>query len=442
MLRSLLGTRIRERRRLKKLSQTALAKKAGISVSYMNLIEHNHRGIAGRTLLAIAEALEVSSEELSEGADHALMTHLQEAATFDASNQVEISRTEEFIGRFPGWAKLTETLFENVQSQNERLEALSDRLGRDPFLADAMHLMLSNITAIQSTSDILATTDDIPKSTADKFLKNMTIESTRLAETIVNLLAYFDETRSDETQNQSNRGQSNLDGFWESRKFFLPELESSHIKQTSLDDVLNNLDFEANSEKSDVKASLHRYIGVTSKMPIGLFLGTALKNNFEPISISQELNIAIEDVFFRLAHLPDMYKGKEQPQFGLIECDGSGGVLFRKPLKMLSLPRKSSACPLWPLYRAISQPMQPIRTFIEPPTGESFLTYSYAYRPEAGNFNLPGTVKSAMIFTSDFQLFMPTQDRKSIPSIQVGINCEVCPRNNCGARRSNSIFNS
>jgi predicted transcriptional regulator len=85
--------------------------------------------------------------------------------------------------------------------------------------------------------------------------------------------------------------------------------------------------------------------------------------------------------------------------------------------------------------------MQPVRTFIEPPTGESFLTYSYAYRPVAGNFNLPGTVKSAMIFTPDFQLFTPAQERKSIPSIQGGINCEVCPRDNCTARRSKSILN-
>jgi transcriptional regulator with XRE-family HTH domain len=441
MLRSLLGTRIRERRRQKKLSQTALAQKAGISVSYMNLIEHNHRGIAGRTLLAIADALEVSSEELSEGADHALMTHLQEAANFDGDNKVEVNRTEEFIGRFPGWAKLTETLFENVQSQNEKLQALSDRLGQDPFFADAMHMMLSNITAIQSTSDILATTDDIPKATADKFLNNMRTESTRLAETIVNLLAYFDETRSDEAQNQTKRGQSQLDSFWESRQFFLPELEQGQENKTNMDKILKDFDFEGNNEESDIEASLRRYVSVASKMPVDTFLDNAIENNFEPISISQELNIPIEDVFFRLAHLPDTYKNVEQPQFGLIECDGSGGVLFRKPLQILSLPRKSSACPLWPLYRAISQPMQPVRTFIEPPTGESFLTYSYAYRPVAGNFNLPGTVKSAMIFTPDFQLFTPAQERKSIPSIQVGINCEVCPRDNCTARRSKSILN-
>lgn len=442
MLRSLLGTRIRERRRLKKLSQTALAQKAGISVSYMNLIEHNHRGIAGRTLLAIAAALDVSSEELSEGADHRLMTHLQEAAAFDADNQVEIDRTEEFIGRFPGWAKLAETLYENVQSQNERLEALSDRLGRDPFLADAMHLMLSNITAIQSTSDILATSEDIPKPVAERFLDNMRTDSTQLADTIVNLLAHFDETRSDETQAQPKKGQTKLENFWENCQFFLPELETGGQNQGGVEDVLNKLDIEGGIEKSDITASLHRYVNVVAKMPFDTFLDTAMERNFDPIVISHELNIPIEDVFFRLAHLPNIYKDKQQPQFGLIECDGSGGVLFRKPLQMLSLPRKSSACPLWPLYRAISQPMQPIRTFIEPPTGESFLTYSYAYRSEAGNFYLPGTVKSAMIFTPDFPLFTPAQDRRSIPSLQVGTNCEVCPREKCNARRSNSILNS
>ncbi|CAN0531036.1 unnamed protein product, partial [Scytosiphon promiscuus] len=55
MSRSLIGTRIRERRRTRKVTQTALAAQVGISASYLNLIEHNRRGIAGKTLLSLAK---------------------------------------------------------------------------------------------------------------------------------------------------------------------------------------------------------------------------------------------------------------------------------------------------------------------------------------------------------------------------------------------------
>ena len=76
MARTLMGTRIRERRRAKKLTQTALAKTVGISASYLNLIEHNRRGIAGRTLIALARELGMQPSDLSEGADAALINTL------------------------------------------------------------------------------------------------------------------------------------------------------------------------------------------------------------------------------------------------------------------------------------------------------------------------------------------------------------------------------
>ena len=47
MSRTILGTRIRERRRSIGITQAELARRIGISASYLNLIEHNKRGIAG-----------------------------------------------------------------------------------------------------------------------------------------------------------------------------------------------------------------------------------------------------------------------------------------------------------------------------------------------------------------------------------------------------------
>src|SRR6056297_484007 len=75
-----IGTRIRERRVMSGIRQTDLARQAGISPSYLNLIEHNRRRIAGKTLNRLADVLGVAPGLLSEGAEATLISALREAA--------------------------------------------------------------------------------------------------------------------------------------------------------------------------------------------------------------------------------------------------------------------------------------------------------------------------------------------------------------------------
>src|SRR6056297_1376831 len=65
----LTGSRIRDRRLLIGMKQSALAEAAGISPSYLNLIEHNRRRIGGKLLIELARALGVEPGVLSDGAD-------------------------------------------------------------------------------------------------------------------------------------------------------------------------------------------------------------------------------------------------------------------------------------------------------------------------------------------------------------------------------------
>ena len=54
---SLIGPRVRERRRALGFTQAGLAARVGISASYLNLIEANKRGIGGALLQRIASEL-------------------------------------------------------------------------------------------------------------------------------------------------------------------------------------------------------------------------------------------------------------------------------------------------------------------------------------------------------------------------------------------------
>lgn len=76
---ALTGTRIRERRTLLGLKQAELARAVGVSPSYLNLIEHNRRRIAGKLLAEIATELQVDVAALTRGAQAELLEQLSQA---------------------------------------------------------------------------------------------------------------------------------------------------------------------------------------------------------------------------------------------------------------------------------------------------------------------------------------------------------------------------
>jgi predicted transcriptional regulator/DNA-binding XRE family transcriptional regulator len=427
----LTGTRIRERRRSKKLSQTELARLVGISSSYLNLIEHNRRGIAGKTLLAIAENLGVDARSLSEGADRAHIMQLREAAASTASAGAEVDRLEEFVGRFPGWARLIDEFQTRSKFQRETLLALSDRLKHDPFFAEAIHMMVTNITAIHSTADILADDDDVPDDMRRMFLDNLSAESDRLAKTARDLISHFD--MPDQPEQQS--GQSGaVDRFFDAHGFHLEPLETG---TADIEEYLQEAGALPDFDRSELEAALTAYRDMARALPCGAFLEQCARLDFDPLRLAAELDVPLETVFRRLAHLP---RRDDLPEFGLLQVDGSGGVLFRKPLSTLNLPKFSSGCPLWPVYRCFGQPGQPVRAMMNTPTGESFLTYSVAKQQPVSEFGLPPSLTGSMIFTTEFSRFLPRAERQGVSQIDVGLHCTVCPRDECTARRSAYIL--
>lgn len=416
MARTLVGTRIRERRRANKLTQTALAKTVGISASYLNLIEHNRRGIAGRTLIALARELGMQPSDLSEGADATLINTLTEVAKSDITIKPEVDRIEEFVGRYPGWAKLLSSLSRTTQEQRETLTALMDQMAHDPFVSETMHQILSNITAIRSTASILATETAIPKDMHERFVNNLHNDSQRLSETAQKMVDFFD--REDKTEPRGPSATQTHD-FWSSRDYVLDGETPSATTGTQTAPILQD--------------SLHRFTDLDAIMPQDAFVEKAVQVHYDPIALSQAFETDLIKVLFRMAQMPS---DANFPIFGLMEVDMSGAVLMRKPTPELPLPLYSSACPLWPIYRAFAQPDQILRTSLEMPSGDKVLTYALAVTRGISDYSLPPILRSAMIFSADSRVLRKDQSNP----ILAGLHCSVCPRKSCDARRVDYIL--
>lgn len=408
MVRTLVGTRIRERRRARGQTQIALARAVGISASYLNLIEHNKRGIAGRTLLALARELGLQPADLSDAGDEETLTRLLEAARDKDDAGAELDRIEEFVGRYPGWARLLTAYADTARGQTERLRALSDRMGQDPFLSETMHEILSNITAIRSTSDILAG-GDVPPDVQARFLANLAKDAERLSDAASRMVEFFDSENSAAP---------------------VPDRPAQ-----SWPPVADPVTATGPQEAGILAGGAARLAHLSESLPTESFARRARELAFDPLRLADAFSVEPWDICLRLADMP---AEDDFPKFGLIECDMSGAVLTRKPLPALAPPQYSSGCPLWPVYRAFARPRQVLRAILDMPSGDRLMTYAVAHADRYGDYTLPPMLRSVMVFSDDPAVFPSTREART--TVLAGVHCSVCPRKICADRRTDYIL--
>jgi transcriptional regulator with XRE-family HTH domain len=411
---ALTGSRIRDRRVASGLKQADVARAAGISASYLNLIEHNRRRIGGKVLGDIARALGCEVTALSEGAEAVLLASLREAAV---AGGAEPDKAEEFAGRFPGWAGLLVERHERVEHLALEVEALSDRLAHDPHLSASLHELLSAITAIRATTSILAGTDDLDPNWARRFLGNLDAEGRLLAEGAEALVRYLDGPGAAETT--AATPQEEVEALFAARGWHLAEIEEGASPEWF---VARAGELQTATGRALAYAAVDRYARDARRLPLA-----ALAPHLEdpPGALADRFGVAPDTVLRRLALLP----GREA---GLVIADGAGAITFRRPLAGFPLPRHGAGCGLWPLYQALTRPAHPLRAVLEMP-GEA----PRRVRAEAVALPKGGAEFGAVSVFETTMLLTPTGEGPGAP---VGPTCRICPREACAARREPTIL--
>lgn len=429
--RFMIGTRIRERRVLAGIRQIDLAKRVGISPSYLNLIEHNRRRIGGKTLLRLADALDVEPSLLSEGAAATLVAGLREAAGVADDAGPERDRAEEFAERFPGWAGLVTELYRRNQEMERTIETLTDRLAHDPFLAASLHEVISAVTAIRSTSSILVETEELEPEWTARFHRNINEDSARLTEGAQALVKYLEGAPNRDAEVQSP--QDEMHAVLAARGFHFAELEREVAGPRA---VARLVRAEAERGLSGpaqnlLGAVLGRYLEDARALPMATFLARVRALGPNPARLAEATGAGLARVFRRMAAMPEAEVGP----VGLVICDASGTLTFRKPIEGFSMPRLAGACALWPLYLAPAQPLAPLRRRVRQAGrgGEVVEALAVAGPEGPTGFDRPAPVRAHMLLLPD-----PGAARGAVD--EIGVSCRICPLATCVARREPSIL--
>jgi XRE family transcriptional regulator, fatty acid utilization regulator len=424
---TLTGSRIRERRLIAGLRQSDLARDVGISASYLNLIEHNRRRIGGKLLVDIASVLGVEPSMLTEGAEAALIATLREAAVDAGAVAAEISRVDEFAGRFPGWAEVLAKEHRRVASLERTVETLSDRLTHDPHLAASLHEVLSTAASIRSTSSILAEPGELEAEWRDRFHRNLDQDAERLAESSKALVNYLDESETSEER----RGVplEEVEAFVAANGYHFEALETGEPVTEVMTQELTQ-----GAARKIGRDLLSQYVLDAQTMPIEGMKKALGKHGIDPIALSRIFRTDLPSVFRRLASLPDEILSHE---VGLVVCDASGSILFRKPLTGFALPRHGESCPLWPLFTALNRPLVPIRRRVAQlgRTAAEFDCLAVAWPQDMPEFDRDPVYRSIMLI-----LPVASAETGQSDAQLVGSSCRICPRDVCGARREPSIL--
>lgn len=426
----LTGSRIRERRLMAGLRQADLARDAGISASYLNLIEHNRRRIGGKLLVTIATILGVEPAMLTEGATATLVATLRAAAADAGTDAAEIARTEEFARRFPGWAEVLAAAHRRIASLERVIETLSDRLTHDPQLAASLHELLSTAAAIRSTASILAETGEIDAEWRDRFHRNLNQDSRRLAESSKALVTYLDE--SPDAGTARGTPQEDVDAFLGAHEYHFPELEQADADPARLTQDASELTTDA--ARQIAAAMLQRIADDARALPLAPFRAALARHGPDPVALAQDFSCELPMVFRRLAAMPpEALPG----QLGLVICDASGSILFRRPVAGFALPRFGACCPLWPLFSALCRPLLPIRRRVEQAgrAPSRFDCLAIAWPEGVTDFDADPLLRSYMLILPVRETGEPLGDVK-----QVGSSCRICPHTDCRARREPSIL--
>lgn len=414
---ALTGSRVRERRLALGVRQADLAKAAGVSASYLNLIEHNRRRIGGEVLTRLAAVLGIEVGALEAGAEGALIEDLRAAAAGDAGARAELDRVEDFVARFPGWAGVLVAGHRRGEQLERAVSALNERIAHDPHLSAALHEVLSAVSSVRSTAAILAETEDIEPEWRVRFHANLHGDSERLAVGAEALVAYLDGS-DQAAESGISSPQEELDGWLADQGWHLAAVESGVEVDVG--------GLASGAARELARAWVARVEADVAAMPMARFQAAMLVRGADPALLAAEFGVSVLAVMRRMATLPGA-------EVGLVICDASGTLVFRKPIDGFVPPRFGAACALWPIYAALARPMVPVEAVVQTlgRGGRRFLVRAFCEPRYPGGFGGPELREAVMIVVPQ---------AGGSDGMPVGSTCRICPAADCAARREPSIM--
>ena len=430
----LIGPRIRRLRTSLGLTQTRMAEDLGISGSYLNLIERNHRAVSAKVLLRMASVYGFDLSDFNDAGDAQLVAQTYEALRDPAFADTPVSKNEveDWVGLSPNSARAFTQLYRSrgsaampggappvraidevrdfIQAANnyfpdidETAEALSDELGlhrREPHAALTERLKSRHNTAVR-----IVPQDVMP-----------------------DMLRWFDRHNHrinlSELMTQSGR------------RFQLAFQIGMLEQRPLLDAAIGEASFSGREAERLARTALANYFAGALLMPYGRFLTSAESVRYDVELLAHRFGTSFEQTAHRLTTLgrPD---AKGIPFF-FLRIDIAGNVSKRFSAGRFAFSERGGACPIWNIHETFTDPGRLHTQMVELPDGSTYFSVAKAVRRGGDMHGRPAQrLAIALGCPSSYAPRLCYADRYNLddpsPAL-IGMNCLTCERENCRQR--------
>lgn len=431
----MIGRTIRRLRTERALTQQALAARLGISASYLNLIEHDQRGVTASLLLKLGTVLQADLAALSGNAERQLEAGLREALAdpllgLDAVPEAEVqtlaagapAAARAMLALYRAWRVAQEDASGMALPSGRRI-LLPNEEARDFFQNRGNHFPTLETRAEQILAQCEAGAAGLDRAIADRLAHT---HGVRVRVGPLDTLRRYDpETRVLDLAETMRR---------ETRAFHLAFqlmlLEARDLTETEAEAAA-----PSTPEARDlIRLGLLNYAAGAVLLSYAPFLAAAQALRYDVDVLAARFGVSFEQTAHRLSTL--QREGARGIPFFFVRVDPAGNVDKRFSAAGYPFARFGGSCPRWLIHTAFATPDRMCVQAAELPDGAAFLCFGRALTGTPARWGEPPP-RHVVALGCDIDRAAEVVYTKGLDlarRVGIGLSCRLCDRGDCRSR--------
>ena len=452
MAKTFVGSRVRQLRSERGLSQAALAQTLDISPSYLNQIEHDVRPLTVAVLLRITEVFGVDATFFASNDDTRLIAELREVTMDrDLGVEVDVAEIADIVGTHPTLARAMINLHQRYRLTSTQLAAatedrFSDGSGfnpgsgsitmpheevRDFFYQRQNYLHDLDTAAEDLTVRMRMNRADLANELSDRLTRVHGVHIVKRTDLGDNVMHRFDpNTRTLEIKSQLASGQY----------VFKLAAELAYLEFGDLIDAqVADGNFTSAESHTLARLGLANYFAAAAVLPYRQFHGVAETFRYDVERLSALYSVSFETIAHRLSTLqrPSM----RGVPFSFVRVDRAGNMSKRQSATGFHFSSSGGTCPLWNVYETFANPGKILVQVAQMPDGRQYLWVARTVERRASRYGQPGKTFAIglgcelrharrLVYSEGLDL----SGDPNVIATPIGAGCRVCERDDCPQR--------
>jgi predicted transcriptional regulator/transcriptional regulator with XRE-family HTH domain len=455
---SLLGGKVKALRRREGLTQIDLAKRLGVSPSYLNLIESNRRPLTAQILLELAKIFHLDLATFAAADDDARnaadLLEVFGDAMFD-NHGLTNTDARELSASSPNVTRAILTLYRAYVEARASAETMAERLNdgqemtgvgtaRLPSeeVADMIQHHINHFPEIEEAAEGLARSAHIDLDDVFRGLSRHIAETQGIE---VRTVRVADERKAMRRYDPERRMISLSEVLPpRSRRFQLAHQVGLLTYSALFDKIAKDEHLTTAESRALARVALANYFAAAMLMPYAPFLEAARAERYDVELLAHRFGTSFEQVCHRLTTL--RRPGSEGVPFHLLRIDVAGNISKRFSGSGIKIARFSGACARWNVHAAFLTPGMIRVQLSRMPDGVAYFCIARTIRSDRGGYNVPHAVHAigmgcevkyakSLVYADGMDL-----DNEDA-TVKVGVTCRLCDHLDCEQRAFPSIRN-